>query len=307
MDGAQGEQSDHVDRPIAEIRARLRALRGGLSPKLLGEFDHLMHRMRFLADSEAFSHPLAQPLTQFPAWVSAAVDSGVGRDRRLDDMVEATVAGYLYVRVHDDRLDENLGDPDLAMFLADAFLVRHQALIAAHVGSDLRFWQLFQSVAGSYTHAMLLEREALRPEAHYDADLFDVVLARSQPLMLPGAALLSVTGRWDLLDPLRTFVRHVVRAGQLVDDLSDCLRDLDQGRLTWVVRRLGGEHGRDTVLRNLMGSGIDEVVHDVLSDLDGANGAALSIGMTEAMAWISARREAVFRLRDRMLLSELFG
>jgi hypothetical protein len=239
--------------------------------------------------------------------MSAAVDHGVGRLERLDDMVEATVAGYLYVRVHDDRLDENLGDPDLAMFLADAFLIRHQALIAAHVGTDRRFWQLFQSVARSYAHAMLFEREALRPETHYDADVFDVVLARSQPLVLPGAALLSVTDRWELLEPLRTFVRHVVRAGQLVDDLSDCLRDLDRGRYTWVVRRLGGEHGRETVLRRLMGTGIDEVLEDVVSDLDGATGAALTIGMTEAVAWISARRESVFRLRDRMLLSELFG
>jgi hypothetical protein len=307
MDGAESGQSEVVDRSVHEIRGRLLALRDGLSPKLLDEFDHLMDRLRLLSDPAAFSHPLAQPLIQFPAWISAAVDHGVGRDERLDDMVEAMVAGYLYVRVHDDRLDENLGDADLAMFLADAFLIRHQALIAAHVGTDPKFWQLFQSVAGSYAHAMLFEREVLRPEAHYDAEVFDLVLARSQPLVLPGAALLSVTDRWELLAPLQTFVRHVVRAGQLVDDLSDCLRDLERGRYTWVVRRLGGEHGRQAVLGNLMGTGIDEVLDDVVADLDGASRAALTMGLTEAAAWISARRESVVTLRDRMLLSELFG
>ncbi len=307
MDGAEGEQSDQVDPSIAETRRRLLVLRGSLSSTLLGEFDHLMDRMRLLSDPEAFSHPLAQPLLHFPAWVSAAVDHGAGRGERLADMVEATVTGYLYVRVHDDRLDENMGDPDLSMFLADAFLIRHQALIAGHVGADPKFWQLFQSIAGKYAHAMLLEHEVMRPESHYDGDVFDLVLDRSQPLVLPGAALLSLTDRWELLAALQSFVRHAVRAGQLVDDLSDCLRDLDRGRYTWVVRRLGGEQGRDTVLRRLMGTGIDEVLDEVMADLDAASNAALAIGMTKAIAWISARRESVFSLRERMLLSELFG
>jgi hypothetical protein len=307
MNRGEGERSDQLERSIDEVRGRLLALRDSLSSTLLGEFDRLMDRMRLLSDPEAFAHPLAQPLVQFPSWVSAAVDHGVGRGERLADMVEATVTGYLYVRVHDDRLDENVGDPDLSMFLADAFLIRHQALIAGHVGTDPRFWQLFQSVAGRYAHAMLLEHDATRPESHYDAEVFDLVLDRSQPLVLPGAALLSLTDRWELLAPLQSFVRHAVRAGQLVDDLSDCLRDLDRGRYTWVVRRLGGEHGRDTVLRRLMGTGIDEVLDEVVASLDDANKAALAIGMTEAVTWISARRESVFSLRDRMLLSELFG
>jgi hypothetical protein len=307
MDCAKGEQPDRVDPLVENVRVRLRTLRGGLSSRLLGEFDHLIDRMRLLSGSDAFSHPLAQPLVQFPAWTSAAVDHGPGREERLADMAEATVTGYLYVRVHDDRLDENMGDPDLSMFLADALLIRHQALLAGHVGTDPRFWRLFQSVARSYADAMLLEREVLRFESHYDAEVFDLVLARSQPLVLPGAALLSVTDRWDLLEPLQTFVRHVVRAGQLVDDLSDCLRDLDRGRYTWVVRRLDGGCGRDAVLRRLMGTGIDEVLDDVMADLDGASASALAIGMTEAVPWISARRESVFGLRDRMLLSELFG
>jgi hypothetical protein len=112
---------------IDVIRDRLLALRGGLTATLLGEFDRLMDRMRLLSDRQAFSHPLAQPLVQLPAWMSAAVDHGAGRRGRLADMAEATVTGYLYVRVHDDRLDENIGDPDLSMFLADTFLIRHQA------------------------------------------------------------------------------------------------------------------------------------------------------------------------------------
>jgi hypothetical protein len=92
-----------------------------------------------------------------------------------------------------------------------------------------------------------------------------------------------------------------------VDDLIDCLRDLEGGRYTWVVRRLGGEQGREVLRGRLIGTGIDEVVDDVRADLEGAAAAAEAMGMTEAVAWVSARRGSVRQLRDRMLLSELFG
>jgi hypothetical protein len=307
MAGDVGERPGHANPEVDELRSRLLALRSRVSPSLLGEFDHLMDRMRLLSDSVTLSHPLAQPLVQFPTWVSGAVDHGAGRRERLADMVEATVTGYLYVRVHDDRLDENIGDANLSMFLADAFLVRHQTLIARHVGADPRFWELFQSVANGYASGMLLEREVLRRPSHYDAGVFDLVLARSQPLVLPGAALLSVAERWELLEPLQIFVKYAVRAGQLVDDLMDCRRDLERGRYTWVVRRLGGEQGPDRMMTRLMDTGIDEVVNDVMADLDAASRAALTVGMIDAMAWVSARRQSVVALRERMLLSELFG
>ena len=274
---------------------------------LVGEFDNLMDRLRLVSSPEILLHPLAQPLVQFPSWVSSAVDHGADRGRRLADLVEAAVTGYLYVRVHDDRLDDNVGDADLAMFLADSFLIRHQVLIVRHVGDDPRFWALFESVAQRYADAMLVERQALRLGSHYDAAVFDLVLARSQPLVLPGAALLSATDRWELVPPLQSFVHDAVRAGQLVDDLTDCLQDLQRGRYTWVLRRLGGEQGREMVLDRLIGSGIDEIVEDVMADLDAAAALAQAMGMVDAVAWISTRRQSVLDLRERMLLSELFG
>ena len=137
--------------------------------------------------------------------------------------------------------------------------------------------------------------------------VFDRVLNRSQPLVLPGAALLSVADRWELLEPLQTFVRHTVRSGQLVDDLMDCLQDVERSRYTWVVRRLGGEQGRQVMLGRMIGTGIDEVVEDVFSDLEYACTAAEAVGMADAVTWISARRQSVLDFRERMLLSELFG
>ena len=290
-----------------DIRPRLLKLRSGLSRSLLDPFDQLMGRTLFLSDPDALGNPLTQPLAEFPRWVSAAVDDGPGREPRLADMVEAAIAGYLFVRVHDDRLDEDLGDPDTAMFLADAFLVRHQSLLARHVGADTRFWDLFESTAAEYAAAMLLERHALRKESHLDADLFNQILGRSRPLILPGAAILTVAGRWDLFDPVRRLVHHAVRAGQLVDDLMDSVQDLRAGRYTWVVRRLGGERGSEFMLKSMLDTGIDEVVADVMDDLDMASIAAQEAGISGAAAWIGSRRAAVSALRDRLLLSGLLG
>jgi hypothetical protein len=266
-----------------------------------------MARIPIVSNPSVLSNPLVQPLVQFPIWVSGAVDRSPGREETLADVVEATVAGYLFVRIQDDRLDDDVGDPDTAMFLADMFLIRHQVLLARHVGRNPKFWELFQSVAEGYVGAMLFEQEAVRRESQYDAEVFDLVLARSRPLLLPGAALLSVSDRWELLQPLRRFVSHVVRAGQLIDDLVDCVRDLERGRFTWVVRRLGGEHGSELMVQTLINGGIDDIVADVMADLDSAGGAAVAVGMTDAAQWIEARRAAAIELRDKMLLSALFG
>jgi hypothetical protein len=297
------------DRVQRAVQARLRDQRGRLSPDLWAGFDALMARRGFLSDrADVFFHPLGQPIVSFPLWVAAAVgDAGRADEGRLLDLVEATVVGYLYVRVQDDRLDEAIGDPDEALFLADAFLVRHQALLARHVGSSLRFWDLFEQVAADYSAAMLLERSVMRAGSTYGADEFDRVLRRSHPLVLPGAALLDIADRWDLLQPLRKFVHHAVRAAQLVDDLLDCESDRAAGRLTWVVRRLDGEAGPEAMARAFVTGGFDEIVADALADIDAAQAAASDAGLAEVRAWLDARRAALLGLRERVLVHLLLG
>jgi hypothetical protein len=291
----------------AEIRERLLALRRQSSADLRPAFDALLERRGFLSsDPDALYNPLGHPIALFPTWVAGAV----GRDdseERLLDLIEATIAGYLYVRVHDDRLDEGIGDPDESLFLADAFLVRHQALLARHVGSSPRFWNLFEQVAAEYTTAMLLERSLMRLGATYGSDEFDLVLGRSRPLVLPGVAVLDVANRWDLVEPLQRFVHHAVRAAQLVDDLLDCEIDRAAGRLTWVVRRLGGQAGATAMVHALLAGGIDEIVADALDDVDASDAAAAELGMVDARAWLVARRAEIVTLHEKILTRFLLG
>jgi hypothetical protein len=293
----------------AAILERLDRLRAALAPELVAPLDDLLDRRGFrTADPEALLHPLGQPIVAFPLWVAASLwEDRSPPTGTVLDIVEATVTGYLYVRVHDDRLDEGIGDPDEALLLAHALLVRHQVLLARHVGVSPRFWTLFEQVAGDYAAAMLFERRVARAGAAYGPAEFDRVLLRSQPLVLPGAALLEVADRWDRLDGLQRFVHHTVRAGQLVDDLLDCEADRAAGRLTWVVRRLGGEHGATTLARTLLGGGIDAVVADVLDDVSAAERAATEIGLDEAQPWLAARRAGVEALRTTVLLRFLMG
>jgi hypothetical protein len=201
-------------------------------------------------------------------------------------------------------MDEGIGEPSTAMLLADAFLVRHHALLATHVAST-RFWDLHERTAAAYSEAMLLEREVSRRDVEYSAEQFDRVLDRSQPLVLPGAALLDLADQWGLLPALQGFVHHTVRAGQLVDDTIDCERDLAAGNHTWVVRLLKGEDGRDAMIRNLITDGIDDIVAMVLDDLDKAGEAARAAGLSPAEPWLEGRRQHVTTLQERLLRAVL--
>ena len=301
-DGASGNDHGVLTRTRvqAEIRDRLLSLRQRLSTDLWPAFDALLERRGFLSsEADPLFHPLGHPIASFPTWVAAAVgrDGGDGEALVLD-LIEATVAGYLYVRVHDDRLDEGIGDPDESLFLADAFLVRHQTLLVRHVGSSPRFWDLFEQVAAEYAAAMLLERTVMRVGATYGPDEFDLVLGRSRPLVLPGVAVLDVADRWDLVEPLQRFVHHAVRAAQLVDDLLDCEVDRAAGRLTWVVRRLGGEAGAAEMVHTLLAGGVDEIVAEAIDDVAASDAAAAEVGMVDARAWLAARRAEIVALHE---------
>jgi len=154
---------------------------------------------------------------------------------------------------------------------------------------------------------MLLERSLMRVGATYGAHEFDLVLGRSRPLVLPGAAMLDVAGRWDLVRPLQRFVHHAVRAAQLVDDLLDCETDRAAGRLTWVVRRLGGDVSAAEMAHTLLAGGIDEIVDDALGDVDASDAAAAEVGMVDARAWLDARRSEIVTLHERILTRFLLG
>lgn len=241
-----------------------------------------------------------QPVALLPQWVadSSVLGDGTGDDT-IVDLTLATVVGYLYVRVQDDLIDEDVGDPASAMLLGDALLVHHVRLLAKHAGSSPRFWEFFESTAWAYADAMLLERELHHPGATYGDGEFDAVLRRSEPVIIPAAVILDRDDRWEHLPRLREFVHLVTRAGQLVDDLRDAGHDRDAGNYTWVVRQLGGVNSKGELLTTIVLGGFDDIVGRADRDLVRAIAIAGELDLANAAVWLEQRRAAIREMRSR--------
>ncbi len=287
---------------LAEVRDRLVALRQRVGEELVADFDDLLDRHDLLSEGEAgMLNPLGQPLLEVALWLVDYAQDQCGTDLgpHLVDLAEATVVGYLHVRVEDDWVDEGIGHRVRAPMLSDAFLVRHQALLARVVGASPRFWTYFEAVAFAYGDAMVLEARLMDPGQSLGQAEFDAILRRSQPLVLPAAAVLDVVDRWDRLGLLEQLVHHGVRAGQLVGDLVDCREDLAEGNHTWVVRRLGGLEGAPVMTDNLVRGGFDAITGEALDDLGLARDAAEAVPLPAAVDWIERRAAGIDHLRQR--------
>lgn len=278
-----------------------------VGPELTVQLERLLSAHGF-THSGALRHPLGHPLVEVPLWVNEATGSTLAAGA-LTDLAEASVLGYLHVRVEDDLFDQNLGrdprDPGHVL-LSDAFLIRHQTLLALQVGSSPRFWSRFQRLAFDYGDAMALEHRLLRRESVYERAHFDRVLRRSMPLAIPGLAVLDQTNRYDLEPVFAELVNGIVRAGQLLDDLRDAGTDFDAGNFTWVVRRLGGEEGREAMMRTLLRQGgFDDIVAEAVTAIDAGVRLAEKLAAPSAVAWLSARREAVHEYQRSFFASLL--
>jgi hypothetical protein len=245
---------------------------------------------------------LGHPLFELPIWLDCATRDGpsIGTDVLLG-IHESSLCGYLSVRVEDDFFDERHGAPEEVMIVSGFFRSRHQALLARTV-SHPEFWDRFEAIWHRYGEAMLFERSLHDGKGVYGADEFDLVLDRSQPLEIPAAAVLSLKGRWDLAEPLSGFVRHLVRATQLFNDLIDAPADLEAGNYTWLVRRLGGINGAADLRRGIVKE-FDQVVTEAGIELDLAMSTATSMGMTQPADWVDARRQLMLGAAERMYTS----
>ncbi len=271
----------------------------GLGGELGARASDLMARHGYAIDADGGGphlNVLGHPLFQLPLWLADAM-GGVDRSVLLD-ICESSLCGYLSVRVEDDYFDGHWGEPGAAMMLSSMFRVRHQVLLSSLV-RDRRFWMRFETLWQAYGEAMLLERRLHDPGRQYGADEFDIVLNRSQPLEIPGDAVLSIAGHWDRASALSRLVRYLTKATQLFDDFIDAPDDLAARNFTWVVRRLGGLES-ETALRRGMISRCDEIVADAERELDRALQVGAELGIDEISGWVEARKQVMEGASQRM-------
>lgn len=285
------ESIERIGRFVAELGGQL----GDLAAHLLARHEYVIG-----ADGGGpHLNVLGHPLFELPVWLDGAIGDGaeLGRDE-LADICESSLCGYLSVRAEDDYFDGHWDDPHAAMMVSGLFRARHQSLLGPLI-SDRRFWVRFESLWQAYGEAMLLERALHDRAASYGAEEFDLVLNRSQPLEIPGCAVLSIKGRWDSASRLAELVKHLTRATQLFDDFVDAPEDLAAGNFTWMVRRLGGLEGGKALRRGMIEMG-DRVAAEANSELDRALEIAEALGIGELAPWAAERKRVMNRAAERM-------
>jgi hypothetical protein len=285
-----------------ESITRIGRLVAGLGGELGKRAAHLLERHGYVIGTDGGGphlNVLGHPLFELPIWLDRATgDSGeLDRDTLLE-ICESSLCGYLSVRAEDDYFDGDWEDANGAMMLSGFFRARHHALLAPLV-SDRRFWSRSESLWQSYAEAMLLERSLHQAEMDYGPEQFDMVLDRSQPLEIPGNAVLFIKGRQDITGQFADLVRHLTRATQLFDDFIDAPDDLDAGNFTWMVRRLGALEGGLAVRRGMV-AWCDQVVAEAGEELDLAVDVATTLGIVELTEWVEARKTVMGKASQRM-------
>jgi len=242
---------------------------------------------------------LGHPLIELPVWLARVPsdDLSVG-DQALHDICESSLCGYLSVRAEDDYFDGHWDDPHAAMMLSSLFRTRHLALLAPLI-DDQRFWERCGTVWTRYAEAMLVERSLHDPAGEYGPAQFELILDRSQPLEIPGGAVLSIKGRWDASEALGAMVRHLTRATQLFDDFVDAPEDLATGNYTWMIRRLGGMNGAAALRRGMVTSW-DSVREEAVLALTEAQNIAEILEIREMSGWIDQRQRVMADASERM-------
>lgn len=289
------------------VDARLRELRTQLDVDLQPACDALFARRHLLGDDiTPYVNPLAQPVFTIVNW---AQDVAALPQSTVVDLMESSILGYLVVRIHDDWMDEGLGDPSNNLLLANRFAVRHQRRIAETVGGSREYWDLHEHVWANYGNAMAFEQRCLAPPHAYTDSDFERVLDRSQPLVLPLAAALVVGGRLDLLPVAGQLVRHTTMAAQLFNDVRDATDDVARGQHTWVARQLGSLKGAGEVRVKLMRGGLTTMLEKARQEMKMAEILAMAHGLNRAAQFcrdrivaLSIWQEKVFRSLFTQLL-----
>jgi len=285
---------------VHAVAAALRMWAEGLDDVLRAAFAELNATSGVGAADGAnvYLRVLSQPVLLLPAWLGEGLP-----DATVVDVLGSALAGYLAVRLQDDWIDEGRGDPATAMLLATALLARHTALVGQHM-RDGRYWQLHGQLWLRYAEAMAFERRLAAGHGAYDDAAFDRVLQRSEPLLLPAAALLLLADRWHELGVLTALVQATVRAHQHFDDLRDALDDFGRGQRTWLAARSGAADGNGLMAWLLRG-GAEAVLAAAEADLAVARSAALTLQLPPALAWLDARGMAMRQWQQRLVAGYL--
>jgi hypothetical protein len=178
-----------------------------------------------------FLHPKAYPTVRLPWWAEETLgftgDLGLQRDA-----ASSSVAGYYFIRLLDDAMDER-GERALRLLPTTAFLHhRFEAPYRARFPAGHAFWALFRDVWSRSAEASALD--AMPGEVTLER--FCQVSARKVcAALIPVAAVFHARAGAPPPDAWVAFIQRLARAHQMDNDMGDWGRDLARGGTTYFL------------------------------------------------------------------------
>jgi hypothetical protein len=275
-----------VEDAIARFERRLTAA----APVLAGQTLAWVRALR--ADGSPTTYltgPRAFPILLLPWWLEASLASRP--DPALQaDLVDAAIAGYLFVRMIDDLMDDDRDVPPAAV---PALIVLHtefQSVFARRFAADHPFWAEFRRA--SFAAAETASADATLEQVGR-AEFERIAARKVAGAMIPIAAVCHAHGRADVLPAWADLVDRLGRWHQMRDDTLDWSRDELHGRTTYVLseaaRRRPGRPAIEWIVEGGLGWAQDELDRR----MDDAMAIARSLGSPDLVRYLEGRRADV--------------
>lgn len=174
----------------------------------------------------------------------AALPSGF-----LEDVLKAQCALFLSIRVLDDVVDTP-GSSRTLLKVAERLGQDSRRYLQPWFCAGDPFWSTYEGCI-ALTRASIRRADQLqRRRGTRPADLLRVYADVSAVFRVGSAAVCEKQRCRTEYRHIERFTRHIARADQILDDLSDILEDLDTGKRNYVARRLARrrENGKDDPL-----------------------------------------------------------
>lgn len=226
------DASGPADSFRTDCLARLRSLLAGVPVPELNELTSTPPQAGWLSGEAPPPSWAVAPIWLRDAWASAPNTTPLGDDR-LADIVWGQFALFVFVRIQDDLLDGQYDDLRL-QFVADRFLLESAAAFGTLTALDRAFWELYRDSLDATTRGVLEVGELERRPGAFTEESLDLHAEVSAIFRVGAAAACLLVGRSGDLTWLNAFFDELAIAGQIIDDLTDLVEDVEVSRFTWV-------------------------------------------------------------------------
>jgi hypothetical protein len=198
-----------------------------------------------------FQHGRTPTWLLLPTWLNEAwTHEGAVLPRdTVTDLLWGQYALFLYIRIHDDLMDQQRHDLRL-LFVADRFLIESLQAFQGCASLDSEFWTFYRDCLRDTVDGILEVRRLEAEPGRFAAEHLELHARVSAIFKVGVAALCHLRRRTAETAWLSGFMDHVAVLNQICDDVQDLAGDLQDRRFTWVANVLLDARPGDATLAN---------------------------------------------------------